>query len=52
VHYEDNDIQNSYIHKVLDEKIDTVYAITDHGGLIIDQQKMMLLGNVRKFSRQ
>jgi peptidase E len=52
VHYEDNDIQNSYISKVLDEKIDTVYAITDNGGLIIDQQKMMLLGNVRKFSRQ
>jgi peptidase E len=50
VHYEGNEIQNSYIKKVLNEKVDTVYAITDNGGIIIDNQKVMLLGNVQKFS--
>lgn len=49
VHYDGNEIQNSYINKVLNEKIDTVYAITDTGGIIVDQQKIMLLGDVHTF---
>ncbi|MFD9627415.1 Type 1 glutamine amidotransferase-like domain-containing protein [Peribacillus muralis] len=52
VHYEGNEVQKCYINKVLNEKTDTVYAITDTGGIIVDLQKVVLLGDTRKFSRQ
>jgi peptidase E len=49
VHYEETDIQKHYINKVLDEKIDTVYAIKDTGGIIIDNEKVTLLGDTQIF---
>jgi len=36
----------------LNEKTDTVYAIKDTGGMIIDNNEITLLGDVQKFSRQ
>ena len=51
VHYEGNEVQKCYINKVLNEKTDTVYAITDTGGIIVEHLKVVLLGDTRKFSR-
>lgn len=52
VHYEGNEVQKSYINKVLDEKTDTIYAITDTGGIIVDNHEVALLGDTQKFCRQ
>ena len=49
VHYEETEVQKHYINKVLDEKIDTVYAIKDTGGIIIDNEKITLLGDTQIF---
>lgn len=46
VHYEDTDIQNNSIKKVLKEKTDTIYAISDKGGIIVDSGNLLLLGDV------
>lgn len=51
VHYEGTEIQNRYINKVLDEKRDRVYAITNIGGIIVDDSKITLLGDTQIFSR-
>jgi peptidase E len=51
VHYEESDIQNNCIKKVLKEKTDTVYAIKDAGGIIIDNNKVTLLGHVITFNK-
>jgi peptidase E len=52
VHYEEAEIQNKYINKVLREKRDKVYAITNTGGIIVDNEKIVLLGKVKTFSKQ
>ncbi|KGK90110.1 Type 1 glutamine amidotransferase-like domain-containing protein [Clostridium sp. HMP27] len=52
VHYQGTEIQNKYINKVLNEKRDRVYAITNIGGLIIDDSKVISLGNTKNFSRK
>jgi peptidase E len=51
VHYEETEIQKNYIDKVLNEKKDTVYAIKDTGGIIIDNNEITLLGDTHIFSR-
>jgi peptidase E len=51
VHYEETDLQNNCIKKVLNEKTATVYAIKNTGGLIIDNNVITLLGGVTKFNR-
>ncbi|WP_238859523.1 MULTISPECIES: Type 1 glutamine amidotransferase-like domain-containing protein [unclassified Clostridium] len=52
VHYGETEIQNKYINKVLGEKREKVYAITNTGGIIIDNKKITLLGNIQTFSKQ
>ncbi|NRY58942.1 Type 1 glutamine amidotransferase-like domain-containing protein [Clostridium beijerinckii] len=52
VHYEETEIQNKCINKVLEEKRKKVYAITNTGGIIIDNKKITLLGNIQTFSKQ
>lgn len=46
VHYEDSEVQDSCIKEVLKEKTDTVYAIKEQGGIILDDDKLILLGEV------
>ena len=50
VHYEETDIQNNCIKKVLREYTNTVYAIKDTGGIIIDNNVISLFGDVITFS--
>lgn len=50
VHYEETELQNTCISKVLNERVDTVYAIKDNGGMIVDNDSRILLGDVRTFS--
>lgn len=51
VHYENTDVQNECIKKVLNEKTHKIYAISNNGGIIIDNGKMELLGKVDVFKR-
>lgn len=51
VHYEETDIQKNSINKVLNEKVETVYAIKDSGGIIVDNNLITLLGDTQIFSR-
>ena len=50
VHYEGTYIQKESIKKVLNEKKDTLYAITDNGGLIVDNKEVTLLGETHTFT--
>lgn len=50
VHYEGSEIVNQYIHNVLEEKRKKVYGITNTGGIIIDDEKITLLGDVKTFN--
>ncbi len=52
VHYEGTSIQNKYIDKVLGEKRDKVYAITNTGGIIVDNKRITLLGDTQTFNKQ
>jgi len=52
VHYEGSELQNKYINKVLRKKRDKVYAITNTGGIIVDNKKITLLGDTQMFSKQ
>jgi peptidase E len=52
VHYEETEIEKSYINKVLNERVDTVYAIKDTGGIIVDNNAITLLGDTQIFSRK
>ena len=52
VHYKETEIQKNYINKVLNEKTDTVYAIKDTGGIIVDNNEITLLGDTYIFNRQ
>ncbi len=52
VHYEETDIEKNYINKVLNERMDTVYAIKDTGGIIVDNNAITLLGDIQLFSRE
>jgi peptidase E len=52
VHFEGTEVQNRYIKKVLEEKKDTIYAITNNGGVIVDNKKIILLGDTQVFSMQ
>jgi len=52
VHYEEAEIEKSYINKVLNERVDTVYAIKDTGGIIVDNSAITLLGDIQTFSRE
>jgi peptidase E len=49
VHYENTDVQNDCIKRVLKERTDTVYAIKDNGGIIVDNGNFILLGDVVTF---
>ena len=51
VHYEGTEMQKKYIQKVLMEKKDKVYGITDNGGIIVDNEKVILLGDVQVYSK-
>lgn len=51
VHYEETEVQNECIRKVLKEKAEVVYAIKDDGGIIIEDGKLSLMGNVVTFRR-
>jgi len=50
VHYEGTEVQNKYIKKVLAEKKDVLYAITNSGGVIYDNKKITLLGDTKIFN--
>lgn len=52
VHYEGTEVQNKYIKKVLWEKKDKIYAITNNGGVVVDNGKIILLGDTQTFSKQ
>lgn len=49
VHYEDTEVQYSCIKNVLKEKTDKVYAIKEQGGIILDNDKLILLGDVTTY---
>lgn len=49
VHYENTEIQNECIKRVLKEKADIVYAIKDNGGIIVENGELLLLGDVVTF---
>lgn len=51
VHYAETDMENNCIKKALEEKTTTVYAIKDTGGIILDSDKIRLIGDVTKFNR-
>jgi len=51
VHYEETEIEKNYINKVLNERVDMVYAIKDTGGIIVDNNAITLLGDTQIFSR-
>ncbi|OAA89389.1 Type 1 glutamine amidotransferase-like domain-containing protein [Clostridium coskatii] len=51
VHYKGTEVQKNYINKVLNEKTDTVYAIKNTGGIIVDNNSIKLLGDTQTFSR-
>jgi peptidase E len=51
VHYEDTDTQNNCIERVLKEKTDMIYAIRDKGGIIVDSDNLLLLGDVVTFKK-
>ncbi|NFA61230.1 Type 1 glutamine amidotransferase-like domain-containing protein [Clostridium sporogenes] len=52
VHYEGTEVQNKYIKKVFWEKKDKIYAITNNGGMVVDNGKIILLGDTQTFSKQ
>lgn len=51
VHYKETKIQKNYINKVLNEKTDTVYAIKNTGGIVIDNNLITFLGDTQTFTR-
>lgn len=51
VHYEDNHIQNKCIERVLKEKTDSIYAIKNTGGIVLDEDEITLMGDVVTFNR-
>jgi peptidase E len=51
VHYEGTEVQNRYIKKVLMEKKDKIYAITNDSGIIVDNGKVILLGDTKTFNK-
>ncbi len=51
VHYEGTEVQNKYIKKVLMDKKDKIYAIRDTGGVIVDNEEVILLGDTQTFSK-
>lgn len=52
VHYEDTDIQNNCIKRALEDKTNTVYAIKNNGGILIDNNKVLLFGDVITFNKK
>lgn len=52
VHYQGAEVQNKSIEKVLNEKKEIVYAITDNGGIIYDNGKIVLLGDTETFIKE
>lgn len=46
VHYEETDIQKEAMKRVIKEKLKTVYAMKNRGGLIVENNKIKLLGEV------
>lgn len=50
VHYEGTEIQKESIEKVLHEKKDKLYAITNSGGLIVHNNKVTILGDTELFT--
>lgn len=51
VYYEGSDAQNEAIRRVLRERGKTAYAmVTDRAAIVIDGQKMRLLGDVNVFT--
>ncbi|PWJ95914.1 peptidase S51-like protein [Oceanotoga teriensis] len=51
VHYNDTKSQNDSIKRALKEKVEKVYALTNEGGLIINNNTIKLLGNVIEFKK-
>lgn len=49
VHYEETELQNTYIQKVMQEKGSDVYAIYDDGGIIVTDTEVKLFGRVNVF---
>lgn len=52
VHYDETDLQKSSIKRALKEKTDIVYAIKDNGGLLINEGKIGILGDVVVFKNE
>lgn len=51
VHYGETEVQDSCIQEVLKEKTDRVYAIKEQGGIILDDGKIILLGEVTTYKK-
>lgn len=51
VHYNETDMQKSFINRVLDEKRRTVYAIKDTGAIVMNNDNIELVGDVIKFNK-
>ena len=51
VHYAGTEVQNKHINKVLKEKKEKIYAITNGGGIIVDNGEIILLGDTKIFTR-
>ena len=52
VHYEESKVETHYIKKALEEKMLPIYAIGDQGGLIVDKDKVILLGDIKLFEQK
>lgn len=52
VHYEDTEIHNSSIKIALKEQTDTIYAIGDRGGIVIDGENLLTFGDVTIFKNK
>ena len=50
VHYENTELQNNSIDKVLAEKVNKVYAISNSGGIVVENNTVTTIGDVYKYS--
>lgn len=52
VHYDDTEARNDCIRRALNERTSRVYAITNSGGMVIDGDNLVLMGEVVTFDRE
>lgn len=52
VHYKNTEFHNNCIKIALKEKTDTIYAIGDRGGIVIDNENLLIFGDVTIFKNK